>query len=136
MNEPQWLTKEGVLALHDQTIADHGGLAGVRDEGLLEAALARPQNRFLYETERDLPTLAAVYAAAIAANHPFIDGNKRAALFAAGVFLEKNGLWLAADQVDAALTILKLAAGDLRESELAVWITANLTASPPAPAAA
>lgn len=136
MSEPRWLTKQGVLTLHDRTIADHGGSPGVRDEGLLEAALARPHNHFQYDGLRDLPALAAVYAAAITSNHPFIDGNKRAAFFAAGLFLEKNGLWLIADQVNAALTVLKLAAGEMTSDEMATWIAAHTEPTPPRPAAA
>ena len=85
----------------------------MRDQGLLDSALARPQNRFHYEGVVDYAALAATYAGAIAANHPFIDGNKRAAFLAAGLFLDKNGLRLEADQVEAALTILELAAGKL-----------------------
>jgi death-on-curing protein len=124
------------VTLHDRTIADHGGSPGIRDDGLLEAALARPQSHFLYVSQRDLPTLAAVYAAAITSNHPFIDGNKCAAFFAAGLFLEKNGLWLIADQVSAALTVFRLAAGEISSDEMAAWIAAHAVPSPPAPAAA
>ena len=98
----------------------------MRDEGLLDSALARPQNRFHYEGVAELAALAATYAGAIAANHPFIDGNKRTAFLAAGLFLEKNGRRLEADQVDSALTILALAAGKLTIDELAAWIRGRI----------
>ena len=98
----------------------------MRDEGLLDSALARPQNRFHYEGVAELAALAATYASAIAASHPFIDGNKRAAFLAAGLFLEKNGSRLKADQADSALTILALAAGKLTIDELAAWIRGRI----------
>jgi len=97
----------------------------MRDEGLLDSALARPLNRFHYEGMSDLFALAATYAGGIAANHPFIDGNKRTAFLAAGLFLEKNGKQLIASEVDAARTILALAAGQLNIDELTDWIRAN-----------
>ncbi len=123
--EPRWITKHGLLLLHDRSLALHGGAEGMRDEGLLDSALARPQNRFHYEGLSDIAALAATYAGAIAANHPFVDGNKRAAFLAAGLFLEKNGLQLKADQVDAGLTILALAAGKLAIDELTDWMRAR-----------
>ncbi len=123
--EPRWITKHGLLLLHDRSLALHGGANGTRDEGLLDSALARPLNRFHYEGETDLVALAATYAGGIAANHPFIDGNKRAAFLAAGLFLEKNGTQLIASEVDAARTILALAAGQLSIDELTSWIRAK-----------
>src|SRR5471032_1155410 len=124
--EPRWITKQGLLVLHDRTIALHGGSAGLRDEGLLESALARPQNRFHYEGLTDVVELAATYASAISSNHPFTDGNKRAAYLAAGLFLEKNSLVLNADPADAALTILALAAGRIDTVTLAAWIRSKI----------
>ncbi len=124
--EPRWITRHGLLLLHDRSLALHGGAEGMRDEGLLDSALARPQNRFHYEGVAELAALAATYASAIAASHPFIDGNKRAAFLAAGLFLEKNGSRLEADQVDSALTILALAAGKLTIDELAAWIRGRI----------
>jgi death-on-curing protein len=130
-SEPRWLTKESLLVLHARSLALHGGLEGARDLGLLESALARPQNRFVYEGVADIGELAATYAAAISANHPFNDGNRRAAFLAMGLFLEKNGLRLVATQSDAALTMLALAAGELDVERLAVWVAANCVPTPP-----
>ncbi len=104
----------------------HGGPSGVRDLGLLESALARPINRHAYEGLEDVAELAATYASAISSNHPFVDGNKRAAFLAMGAFLDLNGKRLVAPQAEAALTIFKLAAGDLTVEELAAWIRVNL----------
>ncbi|MBT9471213.1 MAG: type II toxin-antitoxin system death-on-curing family toxin [Pseudomonadota bacterium] len=120
--EPRWITKEGLIVLHDRSIALHGGAAGLRDEGLLESALARPTNRFRYEGVDDACILAAAYAVALASNDPFADGNKRAAYLAAGLFLMKNGRRLTAEPADAALTILAVAAGRRDVDELAGWI--------------
>ena len=124
--EPRWLTKLGVVVLHDASIATHGGAPGIRDEGLLESALDRPRNRFHYEGVGDVPALAATYAIALAKNHAFADGNKRVAFIAAGVFLEKNGLSLMADQVDAIRTILAVAAGEIDVDQLTDWIRGNV----------
>ncbi|KRB52059.1 type II toxin-antitoxin system death-on-curing family toxin [Phenylobacterium sp. Root700] len=120
--EPRWITKQGLIVLHDRSIALHGGAAGLRDEGLLELALARPTNRFRYEGVDDACILAAAYAVALASNDPFADGNKRAAYLAAGLFLMKNGRRLTAEPADAALTILAVAAGRRDVDELAGWI--------------
>jgi len=108
----------------------------MRDEGLLDSALARPLNRFAYEGLNDIVALAATYALAISSNHPFVDGNKRAALLATDLFLEKNGLRLIASQADAALTILALAAGKLDLEGLTAWVRANVAPTPPAPGGA
>jgi death-on-curing protein len=99
-----------------------GGSTGIRDEGLLDSALARSENKFLYAPESDLSELAASYGFGIAKNHPFIDGNKRAAFHSVGLFLSINGYELVADQLDAIQTMLGLAAGELSEEEFAVWI--------------
>jgi len=123
--EPRWVTKLGVIVLHDRSIAIDGGAPGVRDDGLLESALDRPRNRFHYEGATDLAVLAATYAVGLAKNHAFADGNKRAAFIAAGLFLGKNGLTLTAAQADAALTMLAVAAGEIDIDQLAVWIRAN-----------
>jgi len=123
--EPEWLTKALMLAVHDEQLAEHGGGAGVRDEGLLEAALARPQNRFAYDPAADLATLAAAYAFGLARNHPFIDGNKRTAFVAAEVFLDLNGMTLTASDESCVLTMLRLAAGEIEEDAFADWLRAN-----------
>ena len=123
--EPEWLTKALMLAVHDEQLAEHGGGAGVRDEGLLEAALARLQNRFAYDPATDLATLAAAYAFGLARNHPFIDGNKRTAFVAAEVFLDLNGVTLTASDESCVLTMLRLAAGEIEEDAFADWLRAN-----------
>ena len=103
-----------------------GGARGMRDEGLLDSALARPVNKFLHEEVRDLAGLAAAYGFGIARNHAFVDGNKRAAYLAMGLFVAINGKRLRPDQVDAIRTIMDLAAGNIDEAQLAKWIGANL----------
>jgi death on curing protein len=125
VSEPIWIEKETILLAHAETLAEHGGLEGLRDEGLLESALARPRNLFAYEDTWDLHKLAALYAVGISHNHPFIDGNKRTAFIAAALFLALNGLRLKADQVDAIRTFLAVAAGEMNEEELAAWILEN-----------
>jgi death-on-curing protein len=124
--EPKWIDKRALLFLHEESLAMFGGARGMRDEGLLDSALARPVNRFLYEKVDDLAALAAAYGFGIAKNHAFVDGNKRAAFLAIGLFLAINRKRLRADQLGAIQTILSLAAGELGESELAVWIRANM----------
>ena len=124
--EPRWITKRGLLILHDRSLALHGGLEGLRDEGLLESALTRPPNRFHYEGVEDLSALAATYVCAISENHPFVDGNKRAAFLAAGLFLSKNGYSLQAEQADAALVMFAVAAGRKGLEELTDWIGARI----------
>lgn len=110
-------------AIHQRQIAEHGGSSGVRDDGLLLSALARPQNLLAYgEQKADLAALAAAYAFGIVRNHPFVDGNKRTALVAARTFLLLNGLDLEASQEEKYLTFLQLAEGSISEEELAEWI--------------
>ena len=127
MSEPEWVEKSTLLFLVNDSLAEHGGASGLRDEGLLDSALARPINRYGYEGETGIAPLAACYGFGIAKNHPFIDGNKRAALIAVGLFLKLNGFNLRAPQIDTFQTILKLAAGSLEEVELADWLEANIT---------
>jgi death-on-curing protein len=123
VQEPVWIREDVVLAIHRRLLAEHGGLEGVRDVGLLTSALARPRNLFAYgKTETDLPALAAAYAAGIAGNHPFVDGNKRVALVVCRTFLRLNGHDLVASQEDKVRTFYALAAGDLGEETLAVSI--------------
>ena len=123
MSEIKWLLEETVYAIHKRQIAEHGGSDGVRDEGLLLSALARPQNLLAYGEETpDISALAASLAYGIAKNHPFIDGNKRTALVVARTFLLLNGFSLEATQEEKYLTFLKLAEGNLSEEELAEWI--------------
>lgn len=120
--EPIWVRIEALKVLHERGLAVHGGPSGVRDEGLLVSALERPKNRFHYEGLADVIELAATYAVAISGNHPFIDGNKRAAFHAMALFLRLNDLRLVADQADAAKTIFKLAAGELDIPALTDWL--------------
>lgn len=122
MTEPVWLAKEALLLLHRESLRQFGGADGVRDEGLLDSALARPLNRFASEGEQDLCRLAAAYAKGIAQNHPFVDGNKRAALAAAGVFLMLNGVELVAEPGMVTVAMLDLAAGEMSEEDFAGWL--------------
>ena len=117
----RWDDRRALMLLHDDSLAEHGGLPGLRDEGLLESARARPLNLALYE-QPDVAALAACYAVGLAKNHAFVDGNKRAAFLAMGLFLALNGYRLVATQADATLTMLTVADGTLGEGELAAWI--------------
>ena len=117
----QWVDKRALLLLHGESLAEHGGGEGIRDEGLLESALARPLNLELYG-HPDFAELAASYGFGLAKNHAFVDGNKRACFLSVGLFLYLNGYRLQATQADATLTVLRLAAGDISEAEFAAWI--------------
>ncbi|MFO1018007.1 MAG: type II toxin-antitoxin system death-on-curing family toxin [Hyphomonadaceae bacterium] len=125
MKEPRWLPKQLILAVHNRQLAEHGGGAGVRDEGLLESALARPQNLFAYG-ESDVAALAGAYAFGIAKNHPFIDGKKRTAFVACELFLAANGYDLAASDEECLAMMLGLAASEVDETEFAVWLRENV----------
>lgn len=127
MQEPSWVSKQAVLALHDRQLAEHGGGVGVRDMGLLESALAKPQNLFVYDSGQvDLAAMAASYAFGIASNHPFIDGNKRTALVVSFLFLRKNGFRVTSPETENYQTFLALAAGEVSEDELAMWFRKNI----------
>lgn len=128
MNEPVWVLRAVIDALHDMQLVEHGGATGLRDEGLLESALARPKNQFAYG-ETDLCALAATYTAEIAHNHPYVDGNKRTAFLAAYVFLQINGLELNASEIDATSTMVALASGKMERQEFAEWLRANVIES-------
>ena len=117
----RWLTTEIVLAIHGELIAEHGGPEALRDEAALESAIARPQQKAAYGSP-DLAELAAAYGFGLCRNHPFLDGNKRVTLAAIDVFLRLNGARLTATELDAAATILALAAGEVDEAQLAGWI--------------
>ena len=125
MTEPRWLPKDLILKVHNRQLAEHGGGAGVRDEGLLESALARPQNLFAYG-ESDVATLAGAYALGIAKNHPFIDGNKRTAFVACELFLAANGYDLVASDEECLAMMLGLAASEIGEAEFAAWLRDNV----------
>jgi death-on-curing protein len=126
MSEPVWLNRQALELLHSASISEHGGAEGLRDEGLFESALARPQNLYAYEGTTDPARLAACYLFGLAKNHAFVDGNKRVAFIAGALFLKLNGYRLAADQADATLTVLSVASGDMSEIELAEWISRHL----------
>ncbi len=124
MKEPAWVLREVVLMAHEQSLARFGGSAGVRDEGLMDSALGRPQNPFACG-KPNLFELAASYAIGLVKNHPFIDGNKRTGFVVAVTFLDCNGWHLEASEVDAAVRTLALAAGEMSESAFAEWLKAN-----------
>lgn len=125
MNEPwHWLAADVLLAVHEEQLAEHGGAAGVRDLGLFESALARPQNLAAYG-EPDVAALAATYGVGLAKNHPFVDGNKRTAFVAVELFLALNGVDLVADDADCVLTMLAVAAGSLDEPAFAAWLRSH-----------
>ncbi len=125
MSEWKWVNRQVLLLLHDESLAEHGGASGIRDEGLLDSALNRPVNLALYE-EPDIARLAASYGVGLAKNHAFVDGNKRAAFLAVGLFLAVNGHRLHATQADATLTMQDVAAGQLSEADFAQWIRSHL----------
>ena len=126
-----WITRSLALAIHDRQLAEHGGGSGVRDEGLLESALARPQQRYTYgDPPPDLADLAASLAFGLARNHPFVDGNKRTAHVAYRVFIVLNGAELVADEEEKYVAMLKLAEGSLDEAAFAGWLRPRILARP------
>ena len=128
--EPRWVSKKALLLLHEESLAEFGGARGIRDEGLLDSALARPRNLHAYNPDSTVADLAAAYAFGLAKNHAFVDGNKRAAFLSIGLFLAINGHALKANQVEAIQVMLALAGGDLEQSGLSAWIAANMVARP------
>lgn len=121
----RWVDRKALELLHDESLAEHGGAPGLRDEGLLESALARPLNLAAYGRP-DIADLAAAYGVGLAKNHPFVDGNKRVAFLAVGMFLALNGRRLVATQADATLTMLDVASGTLDEPAFAAWLREHL----------
>lgn len=121
----RFIDRGALLLLHDESLAEHGGASGLRDAGLLDSALARPLNLLAYG-EADGAALAAAYGVGLAKNHAFIDGNKRAAFLAVGLFLALNGQRLVTTQADATLTMLAVAAGDMSENDCAAWLRQHL----------
>jgi death on curing protein len=121
VKQPIWVARQTVDGLHTDLLAEHGGAPGLRDEGLLESALARPRQIFAY-SECDLLRLAAVYIAGIVKNHPFVDGNKRTGFMTGYVFLERNGLHFTASEAEAAQAVLELAAGTIDETGFALFL--------------
>ena len=121
MNAWRWVDQRALMLLHDESLAEHGGAPGVRDEALLKSALARPLHLLAYG-EPDLAALAAAYAVGISRNHPFVDGNKRTGFLALGLFLALNGHRLAATQAEATLAMFGVAASEIDEEAFAAWI--------------
>ena len=124
----RWIDKRLLLLLHDESLSMHGGASGMRDAGLLDSALARPLNIVAYG-DPDVADLAAAYGFGLAKNHPFIDGNKRTAFLAVGLFLRLNGHRLVASQTDATLTMLQVAGSELSEPAFADWLRKNMAAT-------
>jgi death-on-curing protein len=124
MREPVWLNRDDALAAHEMMLAQHGGLEGVRDEGFLESALAKPQNKFAYGSP-STAEMAASYAAGIILNHPFLDGNKRTGFMIAAAFLELNGFEFFAEETSVVERTLALAAGAISEEDYAHWLAKN-----------
>ena len=120
-----WVVDSVALAIHEAQLAEHGGLSGLRDEGLFLSAMARPQNVAAYGDHPDAADLAAAYAFGLARNHPFLDGNKRTAFVVMELFLSLNGWTLDADDAECISTMESVAAGDLPEKNLAVWLRSH-----------
>lgn len=124
--EPKWVTQEVIIALHDRQIAEFGGASGVRDLGLLQSAIARPQNAFYYSQVISLTKLAACCAFGIAKNHAFVDGNKRTAFMSCYLFLLKNGFIIKSSEEERFISILSLANGSISEEEFANWLEEHI----------
>jgi death on curing protein len=124
MKEPYWLTREECLALHEMMLSRYGGSEGLRDDNMLESALAKPRQLFAYGKPA-MSDLAASYAFGVVKNHPFIDGNKRTGFMLGAGFLERNGYEFHASEAEAAVRTLTLAAGEMSEKEYAAWLKEN-----------
>lgn len=129
MTDWRWIAPKTVHALHDRQLAEHGGLDGVRDQGLVESALVRPINLAAYG-EPDAAALAAAYTYGLACNHGFLDGNKRIAWLCARLFLADNGCRLTFDKIEAVRIVEGVASGDVSEDDLAAWFRARITRTP------
>lgn len=127
--EPRWLGRLAVDEAHYQQVRAHGGLHGLRDENALEAAVARPRQRWGYAPGAEMPDLAAAYAFGLMKDHPYVDGNKRTALVVLVAFLDLNGIELTATNGEALTAMLAVAAGEMTEAELTGWIEAHSRAS-------
>lgn len=126
MKEPVWIDERDTLTLHDRLLALHGGAAGLRDDGLLKSALARPQQLYAYDKSADIIDMATACTAGILRNHPFIDGNKRTGFVIGILFLELNGYRFSSSEEDAAQAVLELAAGTLGETEYSAFLRGNV----------
>jgi death-on-curing protein len=129
MNRPIWVERSAALQLHAESLVRHGGAVGIRDVGLLESALARPQNLHAYNPDADAAALAAAYAFGVIRNHPFIDGNKRTGFLAAALFLEANGFRFMGSEAEVVAQTLALAASEIVEAEFATWLRGNVRVS-------
>jgi death-on-curing protein len=125
MNEPKWVPLAVVMAIHEAQLAQHGGGVGVRDQGLLESALARPRQIHAYTEGPPLTRLAAAYAFGLAKNHAFVDGNKRTAWVVCATFLEVNGRQVTATQADVVATMLGVADSSINEEAFSAWLERN-----------
>jgi len=122
---PKWISKKALLLLNEESLAEFGGASGLRDEGLLDSALARAENKYAYQPDSSVAELAASYGFGLAKNHAFVDGNKRAAFLSIGLFLSINGYRLKATPLAAIQTMLAVAASEMTEPNLAAWIAEN-----------
>jgi death on curing protein len=122
VSEPVWINKTALLEVHSLVLTEYGGLGGMRDEGLLDSALARPKNLYAYEGIQDIRRLGVSYVVGILRNHPFSDGNKRVAFVALNIFLNLNGLRLKVDPLEAGNTFFAAAAGEISEEDLGAWV--------------
>jgi len=129
MNEPRWLERRAILLLHADALAAHGGVHGLRDAALLDSALSRPVNQYLYDSEADISQLAAAYGFGLSRNHAFADGNKRIAFIAVALFLRLNGYSLVSEPIDEIRVMISLAAGELSEKDFASWIRTHTRAN-------
>lgn len=126
MKEPVWILDSLVPAIHSELLSEHGGGSGIRDETLLESALARPKQKYSYDPDSSLFSIAASYSFGLAKNHPFVDGNKRTAFVIGVLFLEMNGYMLNASEPSAALMFENMAAGKIDENQLSDWFEGNI----------
>jgi death-on-curing protein len=127
--EPRWLSRLVVDAIHADQLREHGGLPGIRDENVLESALARAQQRWHYDSTSDVATLGAAYAFGIVKNHPYRDGNKRIGFLAMVTFLGVNGVEFDAPEAEVVTQIVRLADGKLSEAGLVAWVRAHIATS-------
>ncbi len=125
MSEPVWPSIAIVKVMHQEQLFQHGGLPGIRDENLLESALAYPQTLFTYEPETNLVRLGAAYAACLAKNHPFVDGNKRTAWLACFIFLRLNGCLVFAPEAEVVVLVNGAASVEISEEQFTHWLAQN-----------